>query len=171
MRDPFGPAPALLQRLAEPLAQTPFNFKTLPLHIHEVFASWIFYTVLSYIVSPIISKALFPKAYSRLSQRTRTNWDVHVVSFIQAVLICTLATYVLLYDNELASGNHDWHGRIFGYSGAAGLVQALAAGYFLWDVWISTVHFSVQGPGSLAHAISALAVTTIGFVSERSPWR
>ena len=90
-----------------------------------------------------------------------------MVSFIQAVLICSLAIYVLLYDTELASGSNDWHGRIFGYSGAAGLVQAMAAGYFLWDVWISTVHFSVQGPGSLAHAISALAVTTLGFVSGR----
>ena len=97
------------------------------------------------------------------------SWHVHAVSFFQAILICVLAIYVLRYDYELAGGSTDWRGRLFGYSGAAGLVQAMAAGYFLWDVWVSTVDFRIHGPGSLAHAISALVVTTIGFVSFCSP--
>lgn len=169
MRDPFGQAPQFLQAWARPLAEPPLNLKTLPLHIHEVLAAWIFYTVLSYIVSPILSTALFPQIYRGFSRRTQVSWHVHAVSFFQAILICVLAIYVLRYDYELAGGSTDWRGRLFGYSGAAGLVQAMAAGYFLWDVWVSTVDFRIHGPGSLAHAISALVVTTIGFVSFCSP--
>lgn len=59
----------------------------------------------------------------------------------------------------------DWAGRIWGYTGAMGLVQALAGGYFVWDLIASIVHFNELGPGSLAHAVSALLVTSLGFVS------
>ena len=55
--------------------------------------------------------------------------------------------------------------RIWGYTGAMGMTQAFAAGYFAWDVMVSVVHYGVLGPGSLAHAISALVVTNLGFVS------
>jgi hypothetical protein len=59
----------------------------------------------------------------------------------------------------------DWVGRIWGYTGAGGAVQGFAAGYFLWDLIASIVHYNVLGWGSLAHAISALLVTSLGFVS------
>lgn len=55
--------------------------------------------------------------------------------------------------------------RVYGYTGAGGLVQAMAAGYFLWDLMISTVHFKIFGPGLWFHAISALWVFSFGFVS------
>ena len=55
--------------------------------------------------------------------------------------------------------------RVWGYTGAMGMTQALAAGYFAWDTVVSAVHLDVLGPGSLAHAISALIVTSLGFVS------
>lgn len=54
--------------------------------------------------------------------------------------------------------------RIWGYTGAMGMTQAFAAGYFAWDVLVSSMHLDVLGPGSLAHAISALIVTCLGFV-------
>jgi len=56
-----------------------------------------------------------------------------------------------------------WEARLWDYSGAGGLVQAFAAGYFLWDVVVSLQYFKVLGPGSLAHAISALLITCVGF--------
>ena len=83
---------------------------------------------------------------------------------MQSILICSLAIWVLRNDQQVV-GDGDWRGRIWGYSGAAGLVQAMAGGYFLWDVYISSVYFSIMGPGSLAHAISALVITMMGFVS------
>ncbi len=56
-------------------------------------------------------------------------------------------------------------GRVFGYTGAMGAVQGFAAGYFVWDLWVSIIHLDVLGVGSLAHAASALLITMFGFVS------
>lgn len=53
--------------------------------------------------------------------------------------------------------------RVWGYSGAGGLTQALAAGYFLWDFWTCLRHVRLFGLGMLAHAVSALAVFSLGF--------
>jgi len=58
-----------------------------------------------------------------------------------------------------------WEGRVFGYTGAGGLIQGLAAGYFLWDLAICTLNVSIFGWGLLAHAVAALIVFSLGFVS------
>ncbi len=58
--------------------------------------------------------------------------------------------------------------RVYGYTGAAGTVQGLAAGYFLWDLIVCSRHIKVFGPGLWAHAVCALVVFSFGFVS-RSP--
>lgn len=55
--------------------------------------------------------------------------------------------------------------RVWGYTGASGMVQGFAAGYFLWDLVTSAVDLDVHGPGELMHAVSALAVSLLGFVS------
>ena len=60
----------------------------------------------------------------------------------------------------------DYRERIWGYTGAGGLVQALAGGYFVWDLWVSTVHIDLFGWGPLAHAVSALYVFSLGYVSR-----
>ncbi len=54
--------------------------------------------------------------------------------------------------------------RIWGYTGAVGMTQAFAAGYFMWDVKISAMNVGILGWGSLAHAVSALLITSLGFV-------
>ena len=60
--------------------------------------------------------------------------------------------------------NEDWRERVWGYTGAGGLVQGFAAGYFLWDLWICTTNVGVFGWGMLAHAVAALVVFSLGFV-------
>lgn len=55
--------------------------------------------------------------------------------------------------------------RVHGYTGAIGLVQALATGYFIYDLIVSTLHINLFGVGMLFHAISALCVFSLGFVS------
>jgi len=55
--------------------------------------------------------------------------------------------------------------RVYGYDGACGMVQALATGYFVWDLIVSTVHVKTFGIGLWFHAISALWVFSFGFVS------
>jgi hypothetical protein len=61
--------------------------------------------------------------------------------------------------------NMDWRERVWGYTGGAGMIQGMAAGYFLWDLVITIQHVKLFGPGMLAHAISALLVFSFGFVS------
>lgn len=54
--------------------------------------------------------------------------------------------------------------RMWGYTGAAGLVQALATGYFLFDLVVMVRYLDVFGYGMLAHASSCLLTYTLGFV-------
>lgn len=95
------------------------------------------------------------------------TWDVHVVSFIQSVWVCVLALWVMRVDQERASMS--WEQRVWGYTGALGLVQACACGYFVWDLWVSARYLSMFGWGMLAHAVSALTVYAFGFVSGCPP--
>ncbi|KAG7101559.1 putative TLC domain-containing protein C17A2.02c like [Verticillium longisporum] len=60
----------------------------------------------------------------------------------------------------------DWQARIWGYTGAVGMIQALAAGYFLWDLVVTSLNMDVFGPGTLAHAVSALLVYSFGFEDD-----
>jgi hypothetical protein len=55
--------------------------------------------------------------------------------------------------------------RVFGYTGACGFVQALAVGYFVYDLIVSIRHVRMFGIGLLFHAVSALWVFSLGFVS------
>lgn len=91
---------------------------------------------------------------------------MHIVSFVQSTVICGLALWVMLADEE-----RDQMGkieRVHGYTGGTGLVQAFAGGYFLWDLMVTVQNVSVFGIGMLFHAISALCVFSLGFVSTPS---
>ncbi|CZS89579.1 related to DUF887 domain protein [Rhynchosporium agropyri] len=157
MLDIFQPAPFYLVRAIKPLADF-LSLWTLPYHIHEVIAALVSYQLIFSVLSPLASSWIAPKTYRGLPPRRRISWNVHVTSMVQSTLITTLALYVIWNDEERK--NMEWVGRIWGYTGAMGLVQGLAAGYFLWDLIASIIHFNVLGPGSLAHAISALLVTS-----------
>ncbi|KAI1214025.1 DUF887-domain-containing protein [Annulohypoxylon truncatum] len=161
MRDPFPipPIPAL-SKAVQPWADY-FDLPTLPLHIHEVVLMAAFYHVIGSVVSPILSRRLFPTHYSALSPSRKLNWDVHVVSFVQSTAINILALWVMFVDDERR--NMDWQERIWGYTGAAAMIQALAAGYFLWDLIMTASHINIFGLGMLAHAVSALLVYSFGF--------
>jgi hypothetical protein len=87
----------------------------------------------------------------------------------QSLFINTIALWVIFTDPQREVQNGDWKERLWGYNGAAGMVQGFAAGYFLWDVIVSTVYIDVMGASSLVHAVAALGVTSIGFVSVISP--
>lgn len=163
MHDPFPiPPPPLFVKLTTPLSDT-LGLPTLPFHIHELVLATFSYHLICVYISPYLSARLFPSIYPRFNARTRLNWDVHVVSLVQSVTICTLALFVMFRDEERAA--MQWESRVFGYTGADGMIQGLAAGYFLWDLFICGWHIDVFGWGLLAHAIAALAVFSLGFVS------
>lgn len=116
----------------------------------------------------MLSRYLVPEKYKSLNRRDRLSWDAHVVSMYQSLFINTVALWVIFTDPQRALQNGDWRERLWGYNGAGGMVQGFAAGYFLWDVFISVVHFDVLGFSSLVHGVCALGVTCIGFVSGLS---
>ncbi|KAI1373592.1 DUF887-domain-containing protein [Hypoxylon crocopeplum] len=161
MRDPFPipPIPAL-SKAVQPWADY-LHLPTLPLHIHEVVLMAAFYHVVGSVISPILSRRFFPTHYSALSRSRKLNWDVHVVSLVQSTTINALALWVMFVDDERR--NMDWQERIWGYTGAAAMIQALAAGYFLWDLIMTATHINIFGLGMLAHAVSALLVYSFGF--------
>ena len=84
----------------------------------------------------------------------------------QALFINTAVLWVIFADPARSVQNESWNWmeRLWGYNGAAGMCQAFAAGYFLWDCIVSSLHIDVMGASSLIHAVSALGVTSIGFV-------
>ena len=146
MHDPIPGIPWLAE------AVTPFanltGLTTLPLHIHEVAASFLAYTFINKIVAPRASTYFFPQKYPALSAEKRFNWDVHVVSLCQSLLVNSVALWVLFFDEERK--NMSWEERVWGYTGASGCIQGLAAGYFLWDLVITLQNIKMFGPGMLA---------------------
>jgi TLC domain len=164
MLDPI-PArnPPWLRALITPFADLT-NLPTLKHHIHEVVFAAALYQFVLIIVSPVVSSFLFRQRYNNLSTRTRFNWDVHVVSLVQSILVCVVALYVNVYDQERSVMG--WKERVYGYTGGLGAVQAMACGYFVWDLYICIRYIDLFGPGMLAHAIAALNVYSFGFVSS-----
>lgn len=165
MLDPFPAPPPFITRLIEPLASQ-FSLPTLPLHAHEILFAFLLYQTINAYLSPWLSSRLFPNTYPNLNRRTKINWDVHAVSLVQSVLVNAIALWVIWRDEERR--NADWRGRIWGYTGAAGLVQGFATGYFLWDMMVTTRYVAIFGWGMLAHAVCALIVFAFGFVSSPS---
>ncbi|KAL8816330.1 MAG: hypothetical protein Q9191_008352 [Dirinaria sp. TL-2023a] len=159
MRDPL-PAPRALVKFTEPLAKTLY-LGTLPSHGHEVLLAFSIYEFVNRVISPLISARLFPKSYPQLSRKTKINWNVHFVSMVQSCFINSAALWVIFADAE--RGRMGAMQRVWGYTGASGMVQGFSAGYFLWDLITSIEDVDVHGWGALIHAASALAVTCLGF--------
>ncbi|OQD69977.1 hypothetical protein PENDEC_c028G01182 [Penicillium decumbens] len=160
MLDPLGSPPAWLRDLVQPIALK-LNSPTLAGHGHEVVLAFAFYQFIHSFLSPWLSPIIAPQSYPKLNARTKLNWDIHVVSLVQSVIICAAALWVMFVDDERWSMSSAE--RVFGYTGACGLIQALAVGYFLYDLIVSVVHIKMFGIGMLFHAISALWVFSLGF--------
>lgn len=162
MKDPFFVPPIdALTEWVRPLAQK-YHLTVLPQHIHEVIASALLYTFIHLVISPWVSNKYAAQHYPK-SRGKRASWDSHVVSLFQSVLICVVALWVMFTDKERAS--MDWQARVWGYTGSSGMVQSLVVGYFLWDFCITVAYLDVFGLGLLAHAVSALSVYSLGYVS------
>lgn len=169
MLDPFPlPAPTWLSTVAAPAAEA-LSLPTIPAHLHEILLSALFHHLVCAYLSPFLSRMLFPRSYPSLPAHSRLNWDVHVVSLVQSVAIVIFAFYVMFCDEERATASTDWRERVWGYTGALGLLQSLATGYFAWDLVLSAKWVGIFGWGLLAHAVCALCVYLFGFVCATSP--
>jgi hypothetical protein len=126
-----------LAKLITPLSQK-LHLSTLPFHIHHVVAAYLLYEAIFRFISPSISRRLF-RTYRHSDQRSRVDWDTHVVSMVQCLLINAMALHVIFYEPERARASKEgnWRERLWGYTPTTGRVQGFAAGYFLWG----TLHF------------------------------
>lgn len=167
MRDPFPiPPPPLLVKATKPIADF-FGLSTLPLHAHEVLFAFSLYTFVHNVGAPVISNYFAGHKYRRLSRRNRTNWNVHIVSFVQSCIINAISLWIIWGDKQRMGWREagKWEERIWGYDGLTGMCQSFALGYFLWDLVMCAWKVEIFGWGMLAHAISAVCVFGLGYVS------
>jgi hypothetical protein len=163
MRDPFPlPLIPVLTRLSQTLASVT-GLTTLPLHAHEIFYAFVLYQCIFVFLAPLLSRLLAPKHYLSLSRENNLRWRMKCVSFAQSVLISSLSLWVHFADGERAA--MDLKERIWGYTGALGMVQALAVGYFVWDTFIMIIYADVFGPAMLVHGLACTLTFSLGFVS------
>jgi TLC domain len=149
----FPPPPPDFIKAVSPYCEL-LGFKSLASHLHVVVGAALFYQSM-FLVSPFISSMF--KSYNALRTRSKINWDIHVVSMIQCVLICFLAFFAL-GDPQLKGD------RVFGYSAFGADVSALACGYFVWDTYVSFKYIKLFGVGFALHGLASLAVFLFGFV-------
>lgn len=161
MQDPFFLPVSSFGEAIKPLCDY-LSLRSLPSHIHEIlFAFGVYHLIFEYIAPPL-SNFLLPARYSKLTYESKLRWNMHCASMVSSCTICVMALWTIAMDDERR--NMDLNERLWGYTGAAGLVQALATGYFLFDLVVMVRYLDVFGLGMLAHASSCLVTYTLGFV-------
>lgn len=133
----------------KPLFGDYLGYTIFPDHVEEVISAALFYHAI-YIISSVVSPHLV-KSYKSLSRRTQLNFDIHVVSHVQAILILALS-FPLFGDADLTKD------RVYSYTPYAGFVSAMAVGYFVWDTYICLRYYKMFGFGFAVHGIGALFV-------------
>lgn len=160
MLDPFPPPP-WIRNAVQPLTNL-LHLHTLPLHVHELLFGFAVYSFINSVLAPYFSSRLLPITYAKFPQRTKLQWNLHVTSFVNSTFLSLAIPYILYADQDRL--NETWEQRLWGYTGAGGLVQALGAGYFLWDVQVCAANVETLGVLDLLHAVVGLCVSVLGFV-------
>ncbi|VVT49500.1 uncharacterized protein SAPINGB_P002300 [Magnusiomyces paraingens] len=137
-----------LESLVKPVADA-LGYTVFAKHASEMVLATAFYHGV-FIASRYLSPYFLP-SYRTLTPKTRVNFDIHVVSHVQSILIVALS-YPLFGDKVLAEN------RVYSYTPYAGFITAMALGYFLWDIFICVKFIKVFGVGFLVHGVSAFFV-------------
>lgn len=134
-----------------------YGYESLGDHIHEILFTFIFYDMvyrLSGVISPSISKG-----YRSLSHRTQINFDIHVASMVNCLILLVLI-FPMFNDPILALD------KVLSYTPYGGFVCSVACGYFLWDAITCLRFMKLFGPGFAIHGVSALFV----FIQSLRPY-
>ncbi|KAG5370370.1 Topoisomerase I damage affected protein 4 [Yarrowia sp. C11] len=131
------------------------GFRYLAPHLHEIFLAFSFYQML-FLLSGLLSPQIWPKQIRALSPKNRIDFDIHVVSQFQALIVVPLAFFC--FNDPILSAN-----IITAYTPWTGFLGSLATGYFVWDLIICARYVNLFGVGFLLHAICALFVFVQGF--------
>jgi hypothetical protein len=154
---------AVYQKLQKEYVVETLGLQALPNHIHEIALAFILYHTIFTYLAPWVSIRWFPQSYKKFDRRSALDWKLQCVSLVQSLLICSLACLTMA---KLDSTKLTAEQRIWGYSPLTGTVQALASGYFLWDLSMMTQHFQDLGWPMLVHALSCFTVYMLSFVSD-----
>lgn len=84
--------------------------------------------------------------------------SVHFVSFVQSVVVLRLSIEFLLSEYYHPRFTDPWT-RIFGTDGQTTAIVTFAMGYFLWDIYISSVYSTLP---FVLHAVVSTVVFCIG---------
>ncbi|KAJ6502282.1 DUF887-domain-containing protein [Mycena sanguinolenta] len=123
-------------------------------HLPTFLASFAFFNVIHLVVVPLAARVAFPKQWTRMGARKRNNWAIHIASQIHAAIIVPLALRCFALPELAADRVYGWHER-------SGTVQAVAAGYFLWDLLDAIFNF--EDVGFVLHGAACFAIYFLSF--------
>lgn len=122
------------------------GYHLFPRHVETILFSALFYHVI-FLLSSLLSPRV-TKEYRNLPYRTQLNYDIHVVSMVQCILILSLS--LPMFGDPVLAKDH-----IYGYTPYGGFVSAMAIGYFVWDSIVQLWYIKYFGVGFVVHGIAA----------------
>ncbi|EDO15667.1 hypothetical protein Kpol_1008p3 [Vanderwaltozyma polyspora DSM 70294] len=132
-------------------------------HLHEIVYSFVAYTIIYNIVSPVVNRVIFGHYYTHLSSRTdKIDFDIHTVSMFQCIVSLILAPLIVTVPKTLDVSNY--------YDHLCTLTSAVSLGYFIWDICVCILHYEVSGPAFFAHAIISIYMSAITIKPLFQPW-
>ncbi|GAA5950183.1 hypothetical protein JCM3765_004234 [Sporobolomyces pararoseus] len=140
--------PDWIRPYAQPLADTvglPKLGHVLHLAIYSCITSFTL-QYLSSVLSPIVAS----KYYPRIKKKAQ-DWDLHVVGWAFSLFAAPLA-YHLIRNPSPELGFDPLTGSALREE----RLSAIAAGYFIWDTFVSALHINTQGFGFFLHGIGCL---------------
>lgn len=137
-------------------------------HWHEIAFMFVFYLTVQ-LLTPSVCTRYLGNTYTSLNERTRINFDIHVVSMIQCFI--SLGTLTPMWYNEFYVNRvEDPHGSMFGYFPYGGFVASCAIAYFIWDTYVCLRYYSSFGMSFLFHGLAALFVFSCTLIPFCMPW-
>lgn len=91
-------------------------------------------------------------------KKLRVSWAHHVVAFLNAVIISSMALHYILRISKTpyTSGTHNYYPEV-------ARILSVGVGYFIWDVQICFKYYHLYGPAFALHGVMALVALIISF--------
>lgn len=137
-------------------------------HWHEIVGAAIFYFTIQATVKPLATLIL-GKTYTTLPKKTRIDFDIHIVSMVQCIVSIVL-TFYHFNNPHWQNRSNDPVNSLLGSTPFGGMVGAVSAGYFIWDIWVCARYFDIFGVGFLLHGGAALFGMICTLIPYCQPW-
>ncbi|KAL4246088.1 TLC domain-containing [Abortiporus biennis] len=149
-----NPISHFLENLAKPFANA-LGLPYFPEYFPTIAYTALLYTFLHVVIAPWGSRIFAREAYTRqVGKRAKNNWDIHVVSFVNAVTLVYLS-FKCFGHKELEED------KTFGWHESVGWANAIAIGYFIWDTVDAIVNFIDLG--FVIHGLSCMVLYSLTF--------